>query len=419
MSINSPSVVRSQYATAANLSTRISIHDKYSVNRQGFGPWIVSHYPIEPGFRVLELGCGTGSMWRGQEELIAKCAELVLSDFSAGMLEAAKEAVSGPNVHHMVIDIQDIPFPAGSFDLVIANMMLYHVPDLPRALAEVRRVLKDEGCFVCATYGEHGITDYLAELLADYGVRDTTSKSFTLQNGAATLEAVFAHAERRDYPDALAVTEPEDLVDYIYSLASMTALSSVPRAQVLAALRARMCGGVLTVPKEYGLFLARGYALTLVEPTREQLLEYYRDFRYDPDLFMDLSRLPETPPDPEAMAERFLSKAATDRVDFLLLLGHAPIGEVSLKHICGGECELSIHLQNDAVKNRGFGTRAEILALGHAFHTLDLHTVRADAVLKNTRSQHVLEKVGFELLGQEGILRRYRMTRTRFDSLYA
>ena len=255
--INNASVVRSQYATAANLSTRISIHDKYSVNKQGFGPWIVSHYPIEPGFRVLELGCGTGSMWRGQEELIAKCAELVLSDFSAGMLETAKENVAGPNVRHQVIDIQDIPCPTGSFDLVIANMMLYHVPDLPRALAEVRRVLKPGGTFLCATYGEHGIMEYLSQLLTDCGVRDNTNKSFTLQNGAAKLETVFAHVERRDYPDALAVTDPDDLVDYVYSLSSMTTLSAVPRETVRSALTINMRDGVLTVPKEYGLFLAR------------------------------------------------------------------------------------------------------------------------------------------------------------------
>ena len=81
----------------------------------------------------------------------------MLSDLSAGMLEFAKQNVTGENVRHIVIDIQDIPFPADSFDLVIANMMLDHVPDLPKALREVQRVLRPGGTFVCATYGEHGI----------------------------------------------------------------------------------------------------------------------------------------------------------------------------------------------------------------------------------------------------------------------
>ena len=60
-----------------------------------------------------------------------------------------------------------------------------------------------------------------------------------------------------------------------------------------------------------------------------------------------------------------------------------------------GYCTLSIHMKNNSVKNRGFGTQAEILALEYAFGSLGMETVFADAVHKNKRSQHVLEKVGF------------------------
>ena len=69
--------------------------------------------------------------------------KLVLSDFSAGMVKVSKENCRHhDNVEYQVIDIQDIPFGDETFDIVIANMMLYHVPDLHRALTEVRRVLK-------------------------------------------------------------------------------------------------------------------------------------------------------------------------------------------------------------------------------------------------------------------------------------
>lgn len=255
--LNNSTTVKKQYANSNNLNTRISIHAKYSTNKMGFGNWIVNHYCIENGMRVLELGCGTGDMWCGHDHIIQKCERLVLSDFSEGMLETAKATVSGySNVQHMVIDIQDIPFENDSFDVVIANMMLYHVPDLEKGLSEVRRVLKDGGAFYCATYGEHGIIEYLSRLLKDYGVEDTINKNFTLQNGSTFLEKVFVHVDKFEYPDALAITDLDDMVNYIYSLSSMTALISVPRDDVKAILSQNMVDGVLMVPKEYGMFIA-------------------------------------------------------------------------------------------------------------------------------------------------------------------
>lgn len=256
--LSSTATVKKQYASSGNLDTRISIHAKYSTNKTGFGNWIMDRYTIENGMKVLELGCGTGSMWTGQDRLIRKCGSLVLSDLSPGMLETAGSAIGErPNVRYMVIDIQDIPFEADSFDIVIANMMLYHVPDLPRALAEVRRVLKAGGTFYCATYGEHGIIEYLSSLLKDYGVRDTVNRNFTLQNGAALLGQTFRHVEMAQYPDSLAVTDLDDMVSYIYSLSGMTALGCVPREEIKAILSRHTSGGVLMVPKEYGLFIAR------------------------------------------------------------------------------------------------------------------------------------------------------------------
>lgn len=246
-----------QYKTADRLNTRISIHEKYSTNPQGFGNWIVSHYDFKPGVRVLELGCGTGNIWLGQDELIERCNPLTLSDFSEGMLTAARETLKGyGSIEYRQIDIQSIPYPADSYDAVIANMMLYHVPDLDRGLSEVRRVLKEGGCFYCATYGEKGILPYLCSLfdlpLADSGL----NHAFTLQNGEQTLRRHFERVERYDYLDSLAVTNVEDLVDYIRSLTGMAPLRAMPRERLRAVLQSHMVNGVLIVPKDYGMFIA-------------------------------------------------------------------------------------------------------------------------------------------------------------------
>lgn len=255
--LSDDAAVRQQYQNADRLNTRISIHDRYSVNKTGFGNWIFSNYRLAPGMRVLELGCGTANMWRGKEELIRLCGEIMLSDLSEGMLEEAKQNVgTHENVSFAAVDVQAIPYPSQSFDAVIANMMLYHVPDLEKALSQVRRVLKAGGRFYCATYGEHGIQEFLSDALAACGVENRLNRAFTLQNGEGILKRHFSNVERLDYRDSLAVTDVNDMVDYVCSLTGMTALKQVPRAEIRAALQRRMRDGVLHVPKEYGMFIA-------------------------------------------------------------------------------------------------------------------------------------------------------------------
>ncbi|MBD5454245.1 MAG: class I SAM-dependent methyltransferase [Lachnospiraceae bacterium] len=255
--INDISVVKQQYATANNLNTRISIHEKYSTNKMGFGNWIMSNYKIEEGMKVLELGCGTGNMWKNRESIISNCSKLILSDFSEGMVAVTKENVGNyDNIEYKVIDIQEIPYENETFDIVIANMMLYHVPDIHKGLTEVRRVLKKDGSFYCATYGEHGIIEYLSKLLAAYGVEDNINKNFTLQNGYEILSKSFSKVKKLEYVDSLAVTNIDDMVNYIYSLPSMTSLSNVPKHIIKTVLMQNLTNGILNVPKEYGMFIA-------------------------------------------------------------------------------------------------------------------------------------------------------------------
>ena len=257
-SLTNANVLASQYGTSDKLNTRISIHDKYSTNKQGFGNWITEHYRIPEGASVLELGCGTGDMWKGKHDLISRCSRLVLSDFSEGMVNKTKETLAAESgIEYLAVDIQSIPFPDHTFDVVIANMMLYHVPDLAKGLSEVRRVLKEGGTFYCATYGENGMMEYIGSLFTDYGVGTSINTNFTLQNGKEALSPFFTDVERDLYKDSLAVTEVEDLVDYVFSLSGMTDLRSLPRDTVRSVLASHMKDGVLTVPKEYGMFVCR------------------------------------------------------------------------------------------------------------------------------------------------------------------
>ena len=132
---------------------------------------------------------------------------------------------------------------------------------------------------------------------------------------------------------------------------------------------------------------------------RVLLHEYYKGFVMDADIFMDMSNFREYTYDPERVDAYFdRLQSQKDRVDFLIMMNEKPIGEIALKHIdeTARQCELSIHMQNDSVKSKGYGTQAERLILKYAFQTLGMKTVIADSVRKNERSQHTLEKVGFK-----------------------
>ena len=92
-----------------------------------------------------------------------------------------------------------------------------------------------------------------------------------------------------------------------------------------------------------------------------------------------------------------------------------PIGEIVLKKISQEEkyCTMGIALKNDSWKGHGYGTAAEKLAIDYVFQNMGMKTVFAYALLNNTKSQHVLEKVGFQEIYTDTIFRYYRYDKGR------
>ena len=250
--------VKKQYEKSDNLNIRISLHKKYSENKQGFGNWIFTNYRIEDGMSVLELGCGTGEMWLEKGDIIKRCKRLILSDLSEGMLATAKANLSKyDGIEYEIVDIQNIPFPDKEFDVVIANMMLYHVPDLSQGLKEVHRILKDGGTFYCATYGENGLMEHVVLMFDDFPISSVYNYNFTLQNGKEKLKRYFADVEKHLYEDALNITDIEDLIDYIYSLPGFSDIQDLSRETLRYELEKNTHDGVLHIPKDYGMFVAK------------------------------------------------------------------------------------------------------------------------------------------------------------------
>ena len=81
-----------------------------------------------------------------------------------------------------------------------------------------------------------------------------------MQNGEEQLRAAFSDVEAFFYEDALRVTDTEDLIGYLKSLASLRAAADLPEETIRGILRAHEDGGAIDLPKEYGMFIARGRA---------------------------------------------------------------------------------------------------------------------------------------------------------------
>lgn len=221
--INNPEYVNTQYQDASNLNARIRLHELFSTNKYGWPRWLFDQYDILPNSRILELGCGAGNLWVENMDRIPGGLEIFLSDFSEGMLQDAQENLGNTRgiFQFKIIDAQSIPFDKNCFDIVIANHMLYHVPDQTKALSEIRRVLGPAGKLYASTIGEKHLKE-LRDLLNrfDSGLESwgrLSADSFNLENGFTLLNEHFANVSLSRYVDSLIVTDAQLLVEYILS----------------------------------------------------------------------------------------------------------------------------------------------------------------------------------------------------------
>jgi SAM-dependent methyltransferase len=181
--LNDPVHVSQQYETENRLAARKRVY------RNVTGPdahALALHAVLDTGPRhILDVGCGEGEL----AARLAAHAEVVAVDQSSRMVELT----AARGVDAAVADVQDLPFADGSFDVVLAAWMLYHVPDLEQGLTEIARVLRPAGRLVATT----NAADHLEELLALGGLT-RWDLPFAAENGVELLCRHFATVERRD-----------------------------------------------------------------------------------------------------------------------------------------------------------------------------------------------------------------------------
>lgn len=208
-----------QYKNAKNLNDRISLHEKYSTNKQGWFNWLFEKIDFSKVNRLLELGCGNGKLWQ-ENKIDLRNREIFLSDISEGMVEEVRNKL-GSDFNCIVADAEKIPFKDAYFDSVIANHVLFYLNDLNQGLKEVSRVLKPNGVLYCSTYGSRHMKE-ITDIVQNFDSRINLSNHnlydvFGLENGESVLKNYFTSVQRMDYQDSLEITESKPLIDYIMS----------------------------------------------------------------------------------------------------------------------------------------------------------------------------------------------------------
>lgn len=262
---NSEELFKDQYKDASNLNARARLHAEFSANKYGWMRWVFDQLDLPDRCRILELGCGPGWLWRQNLQRIPAGWDITLSDFSPAILADAKNALDDAPRAFMfeVIDAQTIPFADESFDAVIANHMLYHVPELDEALSEIQRVLKPGGRFYATTNGAKHMKE-LADVVRPLApelpcTQGANAKAFGLENGWAKLERHFDNISQRRYEDSLKVPETAPLMAYVLSVRGATeAFTNENAAKLRRLIDERItANGVFHVTKSVGIFAAR------------------------------------------------------------------------------------------------------------------------------------------------------------------
>ncbi len=219
--------IRRQYATDAKIRLRQQIHEQFTHPRIDFAEWVLSNYRWRGGERVLDVGCGNGKyyyplLYKAPDE--GQPIEYYGLDLSNGMLQSHPMY---PSPRLTIGSIERLPFADGTFDVVMANHVLHHVPNLIHSIQELKRVLKPDGVLITATNSIlsmynlrrilHRSTVLLSRLGSQVQPMLAPSDPYSLENGILVMKRYFYAVMRADLPSTLVFTDAEPLLEYIES----------------------------------------------------------------------------------------------------------------------------------------------------------------------------------------------------------
>ena len=209
------SILKKQYKDASNIMARINLHKQYSVNKQGWFPWIYEQMQVKPDAVFSYAICGC----------------------------------------------EAIPFADETFDLVVANHVLFYCDDIGQACREIRRVLKPGGVLVAGTYGSAHMKE-ISRLVMEFDDRivlaaENLYDRFGKENGTDILQSTFEQVEWRQYEDAIEIDDAEPLISYVLSChGNQNQYIAHKYKEFRTFMKKKIVGG-FHITKDAGIFLVK------------------------------------------------------------------------------------------------------------------------------------------------------------------
>jgi len=215
----------SAYADDRHIRARMSI---YAYAETASDPrWRTSVIPWDGTQIVADVGCGNGFDLR-QIVPQGRCRHAIGLDLSAGMLHSLEDLRQSGGLSLVQADAQRLPLPDESVDVAMAMHMLYHVPDVPAAIRELRRITKRGGTVLASTNSSdhlaeiHELLDAAVSSQLDRRVPAMPADSFTTQTGAAILSQEFSSVTLRTLDLSLSIPTAQPVITYVASVREPT-----------------------------------------------------------------------------------------------------------------------------------------------------------------------------------------------------
>ena len=216
--LNDPEFVAREYADESRLAARARVWTEFLDGPSSYDATAAAVAEARPR-RVLEVGAGWG-------ELAARIrdetgAHVVATDLSLRMATLA----ASRDLPVVLADAAWLPFPDRTFDVVVANAMLYHLPDLDAGVRELARLVADDGRLIATTFGHEHLRE-VWDLVRGPGV----DLSFHRGNGAEILGRAFERVDARTGSGRITFPNMEEVRTYVAATLTRAHLADRVRA---------------------------------------------------------------------------------------------------------------------------------------------------------------------------------------------